>query len=76
MSGIISLLADSPIEDEFVWILRNIGIDKILTGSDFPQRTLEETVNAVMKLDLTPTEQSKILYGNAASLINIKEQYS
>ena len=34
------LVADSPIEPEFVWTLRNVGTDHVLLGSDYPQLTL------------------------------------
>ena len=30
ISGTVQLAADSPIEEEFVWTLRNIGIDQVL----------------------------------------------
>lgn len=37
ISGIAVLAADSPIEAEFVWTLRNVGIEHVLLGSDYPQ---------------------------------------
>ena len=32
--------AGSPIQDEFVWTMRNVGIDHLLLGSDFQQLSL------------------------------------
>jgi hypothetical protein len=37
ISAIMVLVADSPIEDEFVWTMRNIGMDRLLLGSDQDQ---------------------------------------
>jgi uncharacterized protein len=69
ISATVVLVADSPIEDEFVWTLRNAGIDHILLGSDFPQYTLRQNVDALDKLDLKPEEKDKIRYENARRLL-------
>lgn len=68
ISGPVLLAADSPIEAEFVWTLRNVGIDHVLLGSDYPQMGLDDTVDALEKLDLTDEEKSKIRFGNAHRL--------
>ena len=68
ISGTILLAADSPIEDEFVWTLRNVGIDHVLLGSDYPQIPLARTVEALERLDLTDEEKAKIRAGNAHKL--------
>jgi len=65
LSATILLAADSPIEDEFVWTLRNVGIDNVLLGSDFPQLSLGKTLEALEKLDLTEEEKRKIRWENA-----------
>ncbi len=57
ISGTVLLAADSPIEKEFVWTLRNVGIDHVMLGSDYPQITLARTVEALEKLDLTSEER-------------------
>ena len=67
VSASIVLMADSPIEDEFIWTIRNVGIDKVFLGSDFPQLTLKQATNALEKLALTEEEKSKIRYENAYS---------
>lgn len=41
VSGTVVLAANSPIEPEFTWALRNVGIDHVLLGSDYPQLDLE-----------------------------------
>lgn len=72
ISAIVTLAADSPIEDEFVWTIRNIGVEHVLLGSDFPQFTLAETLRAFDKLDLTPAEKARIRGTNARTLFEPK----
>jgi predicted TIM-barrel fold metal-dependent hydrolase len=68
ISGTVVLAADSPIEAEFVWTLRNVGVKQLLLGSDYPQMTLASGVQALDKLDLTPEEKLAIQSGNARRL--------
>ena len=68
ISGTLVLAADSPIEQEFVWTLRNVGIDHVLLGSDFPQLSLAQTLDALDRLDLDESEKIKIRYENARRL--------
>jgi len=68
ISATVVLVADSPIEAEFVWTLRNVGTDHVLLGSDYPQLTLGKTVAALKRLDLTAEETRNILAGNARKL--------
>ena len=68
ISATVVLAADSPIEAEFVWTLRNVGIDHVLLGSDYPQITLGKTLDALHRLDLTDEEQAKIRVDNARKL--------
>jgi uncharacterized protein len=68
ISGIVVLAADSPIEKEFVWTLRNVGIDHVLLGSDYPQFSLAQTLDALERLDLDESEKARIRYTNALRL--------
>ena len=68
ISGTVIMAADAPIEEEFVWTLRNVGIDQVLLGSDYPQLPLGKTVDALERLDLTAEEKAKIRSGNALRL--------
>ena len=70
ISGAVQLAADSPIEAEFVWTLRNVGIKQLLLGSDYPQMTLASAVEALNKLDLTAEEKTAIQSGNAGRLLS------
>ena len=71
ISGPSTLAADSPIEAEFVWTLRNIGVDRILLGSDYPQLPLSDALDALERLDLTEDEKARIRYGNARLLFGL-----
>ncbi len=73
ISATVVLAADSPIEDEFVWTLRNVGIDHVLLGSDYPQLTLGRTVDALGRLGLTDDEIAKIRSGNARRLFALDD---
>lgn len=68
ISGPVLMAADSPLEEEFVWTLRNVGIDHVLLGSDYPQIGLGKTLDALERLDLTDEEKAKIRSGNARRL--------
>jgi predicted TIM-barrel fold metal-dependent hydrolase len=72
ISAIVVLVADSPIEDEFVWTLRNVGIDHVLLGSDYPQYSLEQNVSALGRLALDESEKAKIRSENARALFALR----
>lgn len=74
ISGTVLLAADSPIEQEFVWTLRNVGIDHVMLGSDYPQISLARMVEALEKLDLTKQEKAAILSGNARRIFGVVEK--
>lgn len=72
ISATVTLVADAPIEDEFIWTMRNVGIDHVLIGSDYPQFSLKQTLDALDKLDITPAEKAKIRHENARALLGLK----
>jgi len=72
ISGTVTVVAGSPIQNEFVWTMHNVGIDHLLLGSDFPQLSLPQTLAAFNKLDLTGEEKAKITFGNAQRLFGLK----
>jgi predicted TIM-barrel fold metal-dependent hydrolase len=71
ISAIVVIVADSPIEDEFVWTMRNVGIDHILLGSDYPQYSLEQNVSALDRLGLDEGEKAKVRLKNAQDLLGV-----
>jgi predicted TIM-barrel fold metal-dependent hydrolase len=72
ISATVTLVAGSPIRSEFVWTIRNIGVDHIMLGSDYPQFTLRQTVDALDTLDLDCGEKNSILYETARKLLTPK----
>jgi uncharacterized protein len=72
ISGTVLLAADSPIEQEFIWTIRNVGIDHVVLGSDYPQISLARTMEAFEKIDFTDEEKEKIRVGNARRLFGLK----
>jgi uncharacterized protein len=71
ISAIAVMVADSPIEDEFAWTIRNVGVDHVLLGSDYPQYSLAQNLNALNRLGLTEQEKSAIRYENARKLFKL-----
>ncbi len=71
ISAIVAMVADSPIEDEFVWTIRNVGIDHVLLGSDYPQYSLSRNLTALGALGLTEKEQAAIRHENARKLFGL-----
>jgi predicted TIM-barrel fold metal-dependent hydrolase len=65
-------VVDSPIADEFVWTVRNVGVEHVLLGSDFPQYTLAQNVEALERLKLTDSEKAAIRHGNAQRLLGLQ----
>ena len=72
ISAMVTLAADAPIEEEFIWTMRNVGIDHVLIGLDYPQFSLKQTLDALDKLDITPAEKAKIRHENARALLDLK----
>lgn len=71
ISAIAVMVADSPIEDEFVWTIRNVGVDHVLLGSDYPQYSLAQNLNAIDALGLSEKEKAAIRYENARKLFKL-----
>jgi predicted TIM-barrel fold metal-dependent hydrolase len=63
------LLAGSPFAEQFTWVLRKIGIDRVVFGSDYPLEDPLAAIRAVAALGFTDVEQAAILHDNAAALL-------
>jgi predicted TIM-barrel fold metal-dependent hydrolase len=71
ISATAVIVADSPIEDELVWTIRNVGVDHVLLGSDYPQYSLEQNAHALERLGLDESERAKIRFENAQKLFGL-----
>ena len=69
ISGTVLLAADTPLEQEFIWTLRNVGIAHVMLGSDYPQISLARMNEALEKVDLTAEEKTAIRSGNARRIL-------
>jgi len=72
ISATVTLVAGSPVQSELVWTIRNIGVDHVMLGSDYPQFTLRQSVDALESLALSRSEKDSILYGTAHKLLTPK----
>jgi len=72
ISAIVAMVADSPIQAEFVWTIRNVGVEYVLLGSDYPQYSLAQNLAALDRLGLTDSEKAAIRSGNARKLFGLK----
>jgi uncharacterized protein len=70
LSATAVTLADSPLRAELVWTMRQIGIDRVLFGSDWPVDDPAAAVRAVRRLGLTIDEQRKIFHDNLTKLLD------
>ena len=64
------MLAGGPFAEQFAWVLRKVGIDRVVFGSDYPLDDPLAAVRAVAVLGFTDEEQAAILHDNAAALLS------
>jgi uncharacterized protein len=63
------MLAGGPFAEQFAWVLRKVGIDRVVFGSDYPVDNPLDAVASVAELGFSDTEQAAILHDNAALLL-------
>ena len=66
------LFAGSPFAEQLAWVLRKVGTDRIIFGSDYPLDDPLTAARAVAELGFTDAEQAAILHDNAAALLDGK----
>lgn len=71
VSATASLFADSAYEEELVWTVRKLGVDRVMFGSDFPIHTTSTALVDVERLGFTPDEERAILHDTAAALLGL-----
>ncbi len=71
LSATASLLAGGPFAEQFAWVCRKVGTDRLLFGSDYPLDEPRTAVEAVVSLGFTESELGAIFYGNAAGLFGL-----
>lgn len=69
MSATASLLANGPFAEQFTWVLRQVGTDRVLFGSDYPLDDPRVALDAVRSLGFDDDELRAIIHDNAAALL-------
>jgi uncharacterized protein len=64
------MLAGGPYAEHFAWVLRKVGVDRVVFGSDYPVDDPLTALRSVAALGFTDDEQAAILYDNAAALLD------
>jgi hypothetical protein len=67
-----AMLAGSPFGEQLAWVLRKVGIDRVVFGSDYPVDDPLTAVRAVAELGFTDAEQAAVLHDNADFLLTDK----
>ena len=73
ISTTVYLYAESPYKSQLEWIIRTVGVDRVLFGSDQPSVSLSDALKAFYKLDFNDFERERILYKNAIELLDLKQ---
>jgi uncharacterized protein len=71
LSATAPLLARGPFSEQFAWVCRKVGIDRLVFGSDYPMDDPVSAVEAVASYGFSKAELSAIFYDNAASLFGL-----
>ncbi|MDP2274903.1 MAG: amidohydrolase family protein [Archangium sp.] len=71
LSATAHFFADSPYEDQLVWLARQIGVDRVLFGSDFPIDSPAHAAEDFRRLGFTAEEEQRIFHDNAVELLGL-----
>lgn len=73
LSATVTMLAGGPFAEQFAWVIRKIGVDRVMFGSDWPLATPGDALAAFDTLGFDEHEAEQILSGNACSLLRLRE---
>jgi len=65
------LLARSPFAAQFAWVVRQVGVDRLLFGSDYPLDDPAPAVAAIAGLGFSAPELRRIFWTNATRLYRL-----
>jgi predicted TIM-barrel fold metal-dependent hydrolase len=71
LSATAPLLARGPFAEQFAWVCRKVGVDRLLFGSDYPMDEPKSALEAVATYGFSKPELSAIFYNNAAQLFGL-----
>jgi hypothetical protein len=71
LSATVARFARSPRAEELVWTIRQLGVDRVMFGTDFPVESFDSTLDAFDTLPFSPEERRAILHDTAAELLGL-----
>lgn len=71
LSATLVYFQGSPMQDELLWTMRRIGMDRMLFGSDWPVDAPGTALAAARALPLTADEQRLFFHDNAVALLRL-----
>lgn len=72
LSAMTTLMAEGPFREQYGWVLRKFGTDRLLFGSDYPLDDPRRAVRAVVSLGFAKEELAQVFYRNAAALFGLE----
>jgi len=72
LSATAPMLAGGPYAEQFRWVTRQLGADRVLYGSDWPLYDPAEALSAVRSLGFTEDEERQIFHDNAVRLLHLR----
>lgn len=69
ISATAAMLANGPFAEQFTWVLRKVGTDRIVFGSDYPLDDPLRAIRAVQELGFSESELAALMHDNAAELL-------
>lgn len=69
LSATAHFFVGSPYEAQLRWLVRQLGTDRVLFGSDYPVDTPAHAVDDLQRLGFTVEEQRQMLFENARGLL-------
>lgn len=72
LSGVVNLVAGSPsLREQLRYVCREIGIERVLFGSDYPLFAPAQALADVRAIGFTPEEERRVFHDNAAALFGL-----
>jgi hypothetical protein len=71
LSATAPLMADGPMAETFAWVLRKVGIDRLLFGSDYPMDDPRAAVDACLQFGFSRAELERVFFRNAVDLLRL-----
>jgi len=71
VSATVVAFHESPLWESFRWVMRQIGAEHLVFGSDFPLMDIGQTIRCIHELGFTPEEEQLILQKNMEAILGL-----